>query len=423
MKINNSEKNKSFFKPIIQLASGSLIAQIITIVVSPISTRLYSTEELGTYTLLLTSVAIFGPILSLRYDTSIVTSRNKEEEFNLVFGSLIIGFVFSVLVTIGYSIYLNKNGILSEIGNSLAILLFFLLIINCFINILSAYNNKNKEYKTLSQVYVSRTFFQNFFLVIFGIFKLGSLGLLLSQIIGSLVGLKKQLSTIIKEKELFKLVTLKGIKKILKTERKQFLFSTPATLLNTSSYSILNFFITGLFGIQVFGYYSMAYRILGLPLTLISTNMSKVFFQQAADEYKESGSYNTILKKYSVITALVAIPMVIGLMLFSPIIFEIFFGEGWGVSGEYIRILAPMFGIRLVVSTVSMSLIISQKQQVEFILQSSFIFVSISAYMLCKIFNYDEFSFFTIISILYSLIYIVFYLVIYKISKQKRVEI
>ncbi len=76
-KINNKS---SYIKSIIQLATETLIAQIITIVVAPITTRLYTPEEIGVYTLIISIISIFGPIINGRYDFSIVYAKNEEDE-------------------------------------------------------------------------------------------------------------------------------------------------------------------------------------------------------------------------------------------------------------------------------------------------------------------------------------------------------
>src|SRR5690606_24769985 len=139
--------------------------------------------------------------------------------------------------------------------------------------------------------YVIRNLIQNIGLVLFGILKFGAIGLLISQLLGSVFGLKKQSENFIKKTALLKQDTLKGIRSTLTSNKNQLFFSMPAHFISTLSYSIINFFITGLFGLSVFGYYSMAYRMLGLPLSLVSMNISKVFFQRATDERNKIGSY------------------------------------------------------------------------------------------------------------------------------------
>lgn len=412
-------KNNKFLKPIIQLTTGSIIAQLLTILVSPISTRLFTQEQLGTYTLILTIVSIFGPVLCWRYDMSIVTSKDENSEYALVLGSTILGFFSSIIVSIFYTLYIS-----GKLGGSKANIfvvffcLLFLLIMTSLINVLTAFNNKHKEYGLISKVYVKRNFIQNFLLIVTGYFKMGYIGLLFSQLGSLFVGIRSQSVSLIAKKDKLKGIKKKQIFKELSIEKKQPLYSVPASLLNSSSYSILNFFITALFGLKIFGLYSMSYRILGLPLTLISGNISKVFFQVASDSYHKNNSYRNILKKYTLLLLCIAVPMSTFLYFFSPLLFEIVFGEGWGIAGVYVKILAPMYGIRLIVSTVSVSLIISGRQQLELVLQFLFIFFSILSFIVCKYFYLSEYDFFIFISVSYSIIYLLFYFVIYRISEK-----
>lgn len=412
-------KNNKFLKPIIQLTTGSIIAQLITMLVSPVTTRLFTQEELGLYTLVLTVVSIFGPVLCLRYDMSIVTAKSKKSEYSLIIGSLIIGISISIIISIIYRIFFSSKLLPENINqNFIFLFLLLLLILTAIINTLTAFNNKRKEYGLISKVYVKRNLIQNVLMVITGFFKIGYTGLLLSQLGSMLSGIKNQSVVLLSEKEEIKKIKKNEVIRELITEKKQPLFSVPASILNSSSYSILNFFITGLFGLKVFGLYSMSYRILGLPLTLISGNISKVFFENASESYRKTGTYREILLKYTALLLVLAIPMSTGLFLFSEYIFEFVFGTGWGVAGIYVKILAPMYGIRLVVSTVSVSLIVSGKQQLELVLQFLFILFSVFGYIVCTVFSLNEYSFFIIISVTYSIVYIIFYFAIFKISKK-----
>lgn len=411
--------SSKYLKSIMQLTTGSLIAQLITIIVAPISTRLYSPEQLGIYTLIITILAIFGPVMCGKYDLAIVTAKDEKEVMNLIVGSALFSLISLTIVTICYEFYLLKHPeIIEEVG-MFAYLLIVLLVISSITNILISYNNKNKEYKTISSVYVVRTLFQNIGIVTFGILKMGAIGLLFAQILGSLFGLKKQGEHLYKRKFLLKDVKFIDIKSVLFKYKKQPIYSMPAHFINSSSYSILNFFISGLFGLKFFGYYSMSYRILGLPLSLVSMNVSKVFFQRAQEEKENIGSYNKTLINTTILLAMISIPLVIILMTFGPSLFELIFGEGWNISGEFVRILAPMFGIRLIVSALTPALIISNKQNVDLLVQSMFIICSIVCYFTTKFFNLEIYFFLTLITIFYSLIYVILYITIYRLSKIK----
>ena len=419
--MTKGNKNKFFayyWSSIFQLAFGSLISQIITMVVAPISTRLYSPEQLGIYTLIITIVSMFGPVLSGKYDMSIVSVQDENEVMELVVGSTMISVIFTILVSIGCEYFLiTKEEIIKEIG-IYRFLLIPLLLVNGFINIVNSYNNRYKEYKIMSNAYITRTTAQNVGLILFGLLDLGSVGLILSQFFGSLFGLKKQSKRLYNNRILLRRVKLKGVKKTLIKYKKQPLFSMPAHFINSASYSILNFFISGLFGINIFGYYSMSYRILGLPLNLVSMNVSKVFFQRASEEKAVKGNYNKTLKQMTLFLAFISITITLIIIVFGPFIFELVFGKGWYVSGVYARILAPMYGLRFIVSALTPALIVSGEQKLEVIIQSLFIAGSLFCYLLTRMFGFNINEFLTFISITFSIIYILFYFIIYKLSKK-----
>lgn len=412
--------SSDYFKSVFRLTVGSLIAQLITALVSPISTRLYKPEQLAVYTLILTVSSMFGPVLCGKYDMAIVSAKDEKEVTNLIVGGLAVSAVSITLVTMGYRFYLQKKPeILEEVGR-FAYLLVAILIINALINLLNRYNNRHKEYKLISSVYVLRTGFQNIGLVLFGFLKLGSLGLLLSQILGSLVGLKRQSKRLIENRSVFKDVKLSEVKDTLLKHKKLPIYSMPAHFLNSASYSMLNFYITELFGLGILGYYSITYRILGIPLTLVSLNVSKVFFQRASEEKNKTGAYRRTLMQLTLFLACLSIPMVLVLVTLGPFLFELFFGEGWGVAGIYAQILAPMYGLRFIVSALTPALVISGEQRLELVLQSLFIITSIISYVVCSWTGYGINIFLLFISVFYSIIYIMLYMVIFKLSKKRQ---
>jgi O-antigen/teichoic acid export membrane protein len=110
--------------------------------------------------------------------------------------------------------------------------------------------------------------------------------------------------------------------------------------------------------------------------------------------------------------------MVVILIFLGPYLFELVFGEGWYISGAFVRILAPMYGIRMIVSALTPALIISEKQRLELLIQSLFLISSIGSYVICKFRGFDINSFLILITITYSIIYIFFYAAIYRLSKQ-----
>lgn len=416
------KKASPFVKSIIRLISGSSIAQLITILGSLVITRIYTPDQLGIYSLLLTFISIFGPVISAKYDAAIVLASNEDEAVDLIWGSLIVAFVLGGIFTVIYIIYLQYNPQIYEEINGWSYLTILMLITQAIINILDNYNNRHQEYKLISSVYVRRTLFQNVGFITLGLFKFETIGLVISQQIGMFFGLKKQSKFILSQKKNYYARSWIRIKNVLIKYKKQLFYAFPAHFINSLSYSLLNFFITGLFGLAIFGYYSMTFRILALPLSLVSINVSKVFFRSASKRFESKLSFNKLITQVTILLAFVSIPMVIVLMLFSPMLFEFFFGPGWSVAGKFAQILAPMYGIRLIVSAVSPTLMVVGQQKLEVFMQALFIISSLVSYFICYIFGQSIEAFLTYVSISYSIVYIVFYIVIYKLSKNRRMN-
>ena len=111
--------------------------------------------------------------------------------------------------------------------------------------------------------------------------------------------------------------------------------------------------------------------------------------------------------------------MVIILYIVSPTLCEWFLGKGWGVSGDYIRILAPMFGVRFVTSALSPALIIVNKQKFEFLLQLLFLLFNLASYIVAKVFNLDIAGFLIIVNLLFSFAYALYLFMVFRYSNPK----
>lgn len=399
-----------YIKTITLLASGSLIAQIISIIVAPITSRLFTPEEFGTLTLVLTIANIFSPILSLRYEQLIVTVKTYTEVFTLVKLCFILNGLISFIVTICYLVYYKYHN--NEDAIFLSIIIFSILILNGLLNIMYSFNNRLKEYKLITIVSVVRTLAQQLLSIFCGLLKLGTLGLILSNIFGLFWGMEKQIKSLISYKDEIRKIKLKEIKNIAYKYKRQPIFSVPSTIANGLSYSLINVMVNILFGTVILGYYSLSFRMLGLPLGLISNNVSRVFYESAAREYELTGNFKNSFKKTLLLVSSLAVPMIIILMLFGIDLFKIFFGENWGDSGKYVVILAPMYGVRLIASSLGVGIIIAQKQNYELLLQILLLSVSVVCYIIANIFNFTIENFLILISCLYSIIYLMWIIVV-----------
>ncbi|MFE8809813.1 type 8 capsular polysaccharide synthesis protein Cap8K, partial [Staphylococcus aureus] len=370
------------------LSSG--IAQVILIITTPIITRLYSPTEFGEFTIFSNIAMILIPIINARYDLLIVNTKNDRSANILSQISFLISLlILLILIPIfAISAWLYPNFILDFIF--IIIMLFLVSLTNIFTN----YLNKERKYKVLSLINVFRAGSMALLQIIFGLLALGSLGLIigfsLSYIAGITLGYKtfKKHFNIVRDKEETKALFLEN--------KNQLVYSTPSILLNSLSFSVVVFFIGILYPNTEVGIYGMAIRVLGIPVTIISLGLSKIFMQQANDYYIEHGNFRNLLLKFSSILVIVSIILYVPLYLFSEELVNILLGHSWVDAITVIKIVIPLFVIRLIVSTVSLSVIVLQKQQLELILQALFLIGTTVTFVISKMLNLTFLNFVSI---------------------------
>ncbi|API78226.1 oligosaccharide flippase family protein [Staphylococcus argenteus] len=394
------------------LSSG--IAQIILIVTTPIITRLYSPAEFGEFTIFSNIAMILIPIINARYDLLIVNAKNDRIANILSQISFLISLVIILILIPVFmvSALLFPNFILDFIF--IIIMLFLVSLTNIFTN----YLNKERKYKVLSLINVFRAASMALLQIIFGFLAFGSLGLIigfsLSYIAGLTLGYRtfKKHFNIVKDKE--------EAKEIFLENKNQLVYSTPSILLNSLSFSVVVFFIGILYTNTEVGIYGMAIRVLGIPVTIISLGLSKIFMQQANDYYIEYGNFRNLLLKFSSALIIVSIILYVPLYLFSEELVNILLGKNWVDAIIVIKIVIPLFVVRLIVSTVSLSVIVLQKQQLELILQALFLVGTTITFIISKIFSLTFLNFVSINTIVLVLSYIIFFIALFYFAKNKR---
>ena len=400
-------EDKSYLKSIATLVSGSVIAQAFTVVCAPILTRLYSPEALGVYSLVTGAVTMFGAIMSLRYEMCIVSEPSEKKIYPLIKVSFFTCCILSIIISVGYCIYFGEIGF-STTALVLGIITGILVFLMGIINIVTSYNNRYKDYTLITKTYVKRVISQNICNIIAGFLSFGSIGLSVSQVIGYTAGVYGQAKPLLKHKSEVLDSTKTEVQEVLVENIKQVSFATPAALANGLSYSLISYFIQALFNTAIVGYYSMSFRILGLPISLISTNVSKVFLEKASREYEMKGNFKHTYLGTLGASTIISIPLGLVLALLAPVACEFFFGSGWGVAGNYIRILTPMFMLRFIAGCVSSAAIIVKKQQIDFWIQLLATIFTIVVFIMAKRFSFGIDDYLALLNIGFCIIYILY---------------
>lgn len=400
------------------LTSGSMLGQVIGFVGSMIMTRIYTASEIGIMTTVVSFSGIFAPVINGRFDFALVKERRDKYIFALVKLSIYIGVVLSLFISLGSFIYFTGlDGFISPFVS--VVFVFFILVIQVFSNVFKSYNNNIGDFKTMTSVIVMRRFAEEVSMTVFGLLGWKAIGLLVSRVIGQYFGMKREIKNIKKKFINILSVQRKDMVEAYNIHKRQLYYSAPAALMNAGSYSLISLVIGKFFGLEVLGVYAISFAVLGLPLSVISGNVSKVYFSEASKEYAKKGVFNESTNKTLIFLILFGIILFFVMYYLFPMIVPFIYGDKYEMSGFMIRILSPMFAIRFVSSAINTGLVVCNKQNFELIIQLLFM---ISVALLAILCNYRFLSITTFllgVSVSYSIVYLINLISICYFSKNK----
>ncbi|MFW3612480.1 oligosaccharide flippase family protein [Staphylococcus caprae] len=408
------KKNKFLNDSLLMIISSG-ISQFLIIITTPLISRLYTPNEFGEFTLFSNIAMILIPIINARYDLLIINTENRHKANILSQLSFLISIVILIVLV---PIVLIFSLIYPQYTLDLLLILVTLLLVS-FTNIFTNYLNRERDYKSLSLINILRALSMTIIQVIFGIIHFGSLGLIIGFVFSYVAGIGIGYRTF--KKHYYIIRNKKEMKKYFFENKNQLVYSTPSILLNSLSFSIVIFFLSILYSSEEVGIYGMAIRVLGIPVTIISLGLSKIFMQRANDFYVRIGSFRGLLLKFTGILIILSIVLYVPFYFLSRDLVTLILGNQWIGTITIIQITIPLFIIRLIVSTVSLSVVVIKKQQIELMLQGAFVIGTIITFYISKFAKFEFVNFVQLNTIVLIMSYVLFYLVLYYFSKKHRV--
>ncbi|WP_400071310.1 lipopolysaccharide biosynthesis protein [Zobellia russellii] len=364
-----------FARNVLTLTSGTALAQLIPLILAPFLSRIYDPEEFGRLALYLSIVQILGVVSSGRYELAIMLPKTQKEGVQVTLLSSIITIMFSTLTLLVVLFF--SNSIASVLGDPklskwLYLLPLSVLLMGLF-NALNYFNTRTKNFKNIAKANIFKSFGGNLTQLVLGLAKFTSGGLIVGQVMSHLFGNIKMVNTFLNYKEDIRNTSRLDLKILAKRYINFPKFSMWGIFLNSLALNVTNFFVSWFYSMVILGQYAHAYRYLTVPITLIGRSIGQVYFQKLSSQRGNAKSMEEIfiasLKKIILIALIVFLPVYFLIESFFPI----FFGEKWIVAGEYAKILTPLMGVRFVVSTLSISLTVIEKQDKELLMHVSII--------------------------------------------------
>ncbi len=411
--------SSEFFRNVFTLTSGSFLAQLIPILLTPVLTRLFSSEVFGIYFIYASIIGILAIVSTLRFEMAILLPEDEKGAANLLAISIFTSFIISVLSLIILLIFHNSIIKLLDI-EKIGVWIFFVplsvFLIGSFQS-LSYWSNRNKKYTWISRGKINRSMVSTLGQVITGFSPVKAIGLIPGLIIGQLTSTIFLFSRNIRQyKYIIQYLSIKELKSVIKKYKDIPIYNTIINAINTLSHQLPFYLLAPFFGASVVGYFGLSNKVIRAPVTLIGESIGHVAYRKASELLNEGKSVFELVKKnYINAFKLSFIPYLI-LFLFAPQIFLIF-GKEWVIAGEYTRVLTPYFFVAFLNSTNPFLITLLNKQKLILVYDSLLLIARfLSIYVGYKVFNDAKIviTLFSAVSLFFNIIFVIIVLVLAK---------
>jgi len=410
-------RNFPFATNVVVLSGGASLGHLFTLAAAPILTRLYLPNDIGNLGLFNAFLAVAGVAASLQYDVAIVSATSRKEAAQLAILSTLLTLPMSVAG--GLLLYVMIHFSLVGFGvlpaNAAGLMAPTILFAGLF-SILRYWSLRDERFGIVSHAVIFQNGGRSVLQVALGTIGLHSFGLLLGEVFGRGIGMSRM------ARKAWPVIrryapNIRDAEKVLGSNRRFPLYSTPSSLLNVLGTSLPLPLLVTLYGSDVGGYYSLVWRVLAAPVALIGASMADAFHSRAA-LYARDDPKRLLRFFHSTSAALLAMGIVPALtvFIFGEPIFAFAFGIKWKLSGTIAVIVAPWFLTSFIVSPLSRLVYVLHGQRLKLIYDVSILGGNLIVFVLARRLGWTMLHMVTMMSGVNTAAKVVYYLVLLRIA-------
>lgn len=357
-----------FLANIFTLISGTVIAQALPILLSPLISRIYTPENFATMALILPIISIGALISTLRLDVAIVIPKEDSEALYLVISAFLVNITVTILSLLIIAI-LVLFGFSEVLFPQLNPYLLWAVPVGIFsigiYQILNFWSTRCKTYRNNAISKIIQSTSTLIFSIVIGYLIIGPEGLVIGFVTGYVFGslvLIYRLRGII-NRDIIRSFNRGLFNRIIKKYRNFVVVNTPHAILDIVVDQGIIYLMKIYFTEKVLGGFAFAYRYTRAPLSIITSSIYQVFYEQASKLAAESKDVRPLMFKVQKNLFLIGIVPFILIFLFTPQLFAFIFSENYRQAGEIARYLLPWIFMNYLVSPVSAITLIFNKQK------------------------------------------------------------
>lgn len=339
------------------VVGGTAGAQLITVLASPLLTRLFSPDDFGLFTAFAAAAAILAGLGALRLEMAVPLALDDDDALHVArLGLLAAGAIAVVVAAVCVCAPAAVEGLIGVPGE-LQLLLPVYTAGFGGAAVLGQLAIRRRQYRLTAQRKIVQSVTTVVAQVVAGAGRLGALGLSLGYALGQVVAFASLIgATGIARGR----TTAADLRRVARDYRRFPLLLTPSGLLNSMGTHLPALLVVSLYGVTVGGWFGLTQRILAAPVGLIGTSLAQVYLGELAAIHRTATPRAVeLFSKVSRVLWGAALGLAVLLVLTAPTLFPLIFGERWASSGHYAQALSVGIAGQLAAAPLSQTLVVS----------------------------------------------------------------
>lgn len=349
--------------------SSSALVVVFPVISAPIVARLYSPSDFGTYAVFYSLATILSTVSTLELRNITFLEDTREGGAHGAVLTLLVVLSVSVLLLFG-ALVIPSTWLVPLLGEAfipyLVWLPFTVLLMGGGLA-LNAWATREREFSVLARNNLILGFSTMVFQIGLGFLSLGALGLIFANMLGLVLGGSLLMALFVNTwSSLRPTFSFRTALELFKRHHRLTVWMMPGTLINSMSQFLPDLLINRLFGADLLGQYSLAMRMINMPIAFISRSLQGFFQQQASEEFNRDGRCTQSFWRFALLGAVSVLLFILPVILIVPYIFPIIFGPQWTEAGNLIQAVAVLTIARFISSPLSYVWIIRGRQRLNF---------------------------------------------------------
>ncbi len=368
--MGNLLQKGSLFRDVSVLVSGTVLAQLIPVLLQPVLKRIFEPEDFGAFDLYLKILGILFVIYAMKYDMGVVLPKNRVKALGLLVLSIVFSFFFTLVSILVVVLFKHPLIVLLGIQPEYSFILYLLPFSTLFFSLFNTFNYlliRDKKFVASAKNKVIRRSVEGSVQIgmgltggtkLFGLFVgdiLGNFAYFVAAYYQSFRGFKF-------EKRFFNYRFLKSLAKEYSDLPK---YNIVPELLNAGFFAALSFLVLSRFDIRELGFMELTQRILAIPSAFISYSIGQVLLQRLTEMINKRQKIGKEVYHILYLLLGMTVPFVLLILFFAEPLFSFVFGKIWIVSGTYAKYLVLFYAVAFLVSPLSQVLISLQEFKVN----------------------------------------------------------